>query len=67
MLVRGEYDGIASIDDLSEFYKRLPAGIRQFVILPGMAHSLVLGINRQLFWHTMQSFLTMPDAALHGA
>jgi pimeloyl-ACP methyl ester carboxylesterase len=60
LLIRGEYDGIATVDDLQEFYKRLPNGDRQFVILPGMAHSVVLGLNRQLFWHAMQSFLTMP-------
>jgi pimeloyl-ACP methyl ester carboxylesterase len=60
MLVRGEYDGIATVNDLSEFYRRLPNGDRQFVILPGMAHSVVLGLNRRLFWHTMRAFLTMP-------
>jgi alpha-beta hydrolase superfamily lysophospholipase len=61
LLVRGEYDGIATVDDLSDFYKRLPNGDRQFVILPGMAHSVVLGLNRQKFWHVMHSFLTMPQ------
>jgi alpha-beta hydrolase superfamily lysophospholipase len=61
MLVRGEYDGIATVEDISEFYKRLPNGDRQFVILRGMAHSVVLGLNRKLFWHTMRAFLTMPS------
>jgi alpha-beta hydrolase superfamily lysophospholipase len=60
LLVRGEYDGIATIDDLSDFFKALPNGDRQFVILPGMAHSVVLGVNRQHFWHVMQAFLTTP-------
>lgn len=60
LLIRGEYDGIATVDDLSDFFKRLPNGDRQFVILPGMAHSVVLGLNRQRFWHTMRAFLTMP-------
>jgi alpha-beta hydrolase superfamily lysophospholipase len=58
LLVRGEYDGIATVDDLSDFFKRLPNGDRQFVILPGMAHSVVLGVNRQHFWHAMRAFLT---------
>src|SRR5262249_17878286 len=40
LLVRGEYDGIATVDDLAEFYRLLPSGDRQFVILPGMAHSV---------------------------
>ncbi len=60
LLMRGEYDGIATVDDLAEFFKRLPNGDRQFVILPGMAHSVVLGLNREQFWHSMHSFLTMP-------
>ncbi len=60
LLIRGEYDGIATVDDLSDFYKQLPNGDRQFVILPGMAHSVVLGLNRKLFWHAMHAFLTMP-------
>jgi len=63
LLVRGEYDGIATVDDLQDFYKQLPNGDRQFVILPGMAHSVVLGLNRQLFWHAMHAFLTMPAIA----
>ena len=61
LLARGEYDGIATVDDISEFYKKLPTGDRQFSILPGfLAHSLVQGLHRQLFWHTMRAFLTMP-------
>jgi alpha-beta hydrolase superfamily lysophospholipase len=63
MLVRGEYDGIATVDDLADFYKRLPNGDRQFVILPGTAHSVALGVNRQQFWHVMRAFLTMPAAS----
>jgi alpha-beta hydrolase superfamily lysophospholipase len=60
LLVRGEYDGIATVDDLSDFYKQLPNGDRQFVILPGAAHSVGFSLNRQQFWHVMHSFLTMP-------
>ena len=60
LLVRGEYDGIATVADLEEFYNKLPNGDRQFIILPGTAHSVVLAINRQLFWHVARSFLTMP-------
>jgi pimeloyl-ACP methyl ester carboxylesterase len=61
LLVRGEYDGIAAVPDLEEFFNKLPNGDRQFVILPGTAHSVVLAINRQLFWHVTRSFLNMPQ------
>jgi pimeloyl-ACP methyl ester carboxylesterase len=60
LLVRGEYDGIATVADLEEFFNKLPNGDRQFIILPGTAHSVVLAINRQLFWHVTRSFLNMP-------
>jgi pimeloyl-ACP methyl ester carboxylesterase len=60
LLVRGEYDGIATVADLEEFYNKLPNGDRQFVSLPGTAHSVTLATNRQLFWHVTRAFLTMP-------
>ncbi len=60
MLVRGEYDGIATIDDLFDFYRQLPNGDKQFVILPKTAHSVAAAINRQLFWHATREFLQMP-------
>jgi pimeloyl-ACP methyl ester carboxylesterase len=62
LLIRGEYDGIGTVDDLVSFFKALPNGDRQFVIVPGMAHSVVLGLNRELFWHAMHAFLTPPKA-----
>lgn len=62
LLVRGEYDGIATMGDLTDFFSQLPSGDRQFVVLPGMAHSVVMGLNRQTFWHTMHAFLSMPTS-----
>jgi alpha-beta hydrolase superfamily lysophospholipase len=64
LLIRGEYDGIATMEDLWDFYRQLPNGDRQFVVLPEMAHNLVLGLNRQLFWHTTHAFLSMPKPVL---
>ena len=60
LLVRGEYDGIATVADLEAFFNLLPNGDRQFVILPGTAHSVTLATNRQLFWHVARAFLDMP-------
>jgi pimeloyl-ACP methyl ester carboxylesterase len=62
MLMRGEYDGIATMDDLSAFFGKLPNGDRQFAVLPGVAHSCVWATNRQLFWHAMHAFLSEPAA-----
>ena len=60
LMLRGEYDGIATEQDIWDFYHQLPSGDRQLVILPEMAHSVVLGLHRQKFWHAMRAFLTMP-------
>ncbi len=60
LLVRGEHDGIATVDDLQDFYKRLPNGDRQFVIVPDVAHSVGWAKNRHLYWHVLHAFLTMP-------
>ena len=60
MLVRGEHDGIASEEDLLDFFQKLPNPDRQFVVLPGAAHALVFGYNRHHLWHAVNAFLTMP-------
>jgi len=60
LVIRGEHDGIATEADLLDFYNKLPNADRQFVTLPGMAHTLVLGTNRELFWYASHSFLNMP-------
>ena len=64
MLCRGQYDGIATAEDILDFYSQLPNPDRQMAILPGLAHSLSLGMNRQLYWHVAHSFLSMPKAQL---
>jgi len=63
LLVRGEHDGIATVEDLQDFYKRLPSGDRQFVILPDVAHSVGWAKNRHLYWHILHAFMGMPRGA----
>jgi pimeloyl-ACP methyl ester carboxylesterase len=60
MIVRGEHDGIASEEDLLDFFRRLPNQDRQFVVLPGAAHALVFGHSRHQLWHIVHAFLVMP-------
>ena len=60
LLIRGDHDGIATVEDLFYFFRQLPNGDREFVILPNVAHSIGYAKNRHMAWHVMQSFLTMP-------
>ena len=60
LIIRGEYDGIATLDDLLDFYRKLPNGDRAFVIIPSAAHSLVTCRMRQAFYRAVRGFLTQP-------
>ncbi len=48
-LVRGEYDGIATVEDLFDFYRQLPHGDKQLVILPNTAHSVAVAKTQPPF------------------
>jgi alpha-beta hydrolase superfamily lysophospholipase len=61
-VLRGEYDGIATMEDLWDFFDRLPNGDKQFSVIAGAAHSLGTCLRRQAFWHVAQAFLAMPAA-----
>jgi pimeloyl-ACP methyl ester carboxylesterase len=60
LLIRGDHDGIATVDDLVDFFKQLPNGDRQFAIIPQTAHNPTLGKNRFLYWYAVNAFLSMP-------
>ena len=59
-MLRGEHDGNSTNDDLLDFYRQLPNGDRQFVILPQTAHSLGYSKNRHLLWYAVKNFLAAP-------
>jgi pimeloyl-ACP methyl ester carboxylesterase len=60
LMLRGEFDGNSTNDDLLDFYRQLPNGDRQFVILPQIAHSPQWSKNRHLFYYAMRNFLASP-------
>jgi pimeloyl-ACP methyl ester carboxylesterase len=59
-IIRGEHDGIATEEDLLNYFNLLPQRDKQFIIIPGQAHVSYLGVNRARFWHVMRKFLEMP-------
>jgi alpha-beta hydrolase superfamily lysophospholipase len=63
MMVRGDHDGIATNEDLLDFFHQLPTGDRQYIILPNTAHSPIFSNTRQMFWHVVRGFLTLPESA----
>jgi pimeloyl-ACP methyl ester carboxylesterase len=59
LMIRGEHDGNSTNEDLLDFYRQLPNGDRQFIILPA-AHSLGYSKNRHLLWYAVKNFLAAP-------
>jgi pimeloyl-ACP methyl ester carboxylesterase len=66
LVMRGEYDGIASVDDLLEFFGRLPNADKQFVVMPGIAHASFQQKNYELAYHALASFFTRPEPVYRG-
>lgn len=62
LLIRGQYDGISSQADLLDFFTKLANPNREYAVVPGAAHAIIFSVNRAIFWHTMNAFLTMPKA-----
>ncbi|MGH9356170.1 MAG: alpha/beta hydrolase [Terriglobia bacterium] len=60
LIMRGQYDGIAALPDVLNFFEKLPNFDRWFVMIPGASHAVALGTNRRLLWHAMRAFLDEP-------
>ena len=66
IVMRGEFDGIASFDDLVEFYKRLPHPDKQFSVMAGISHASFQQKNYKLVYHILLSFFSQPDPVYRG-
>ena len=61
VIMRGEYDGIASMDDLLKFFALLPNPDKQFAVMPGIAHASFHQKNYMIAYHILLSFFTQPE------
>jgi len=60
IVMRGQYDGIAGLDDLLEFFKRLPNPDKQFSVMAGISHASFQQKNYLLVYHILHAFFTQP-------
>jgi pimeloyl-ACP methyl ester carboxylesterase len=67
LVMRGQYDGIASIEDLLEFFALLPNPDKQFAVMPGIAHASFQQKNYRIAHHILHSFLSQPVPVYRGA
>jgi pimeloyl-ACP methyl ester carboxylesterase len=66
LILRGEFDGIAGLDDLINFYKLLPNKNKQFNVMAGISHASFQQKNYLMVYHLLHGFYTMPDPAFKG-
>ena len=62
LIMRGEFDGIASFDDLVEFFKLLPNQDKQFSVMAGISHASFQQKNYLTTYHILREFLSRPPS-----
>jgi pimeloyl-ACP methyl ester carboxylesterase len=61
LILRGQYDGIAGVEDLLEFFKRLPNADKQFSVMAGISHASFQQKNYLTVYHLLHAFFTQPE------
>jgi len=66
LVMRGQWDGIASFQDLANFFARLPNPDKQFVVMPGIAHTSTRSKNWGLVYHLLDAYFSQPAPVYTG-
>jgi len=66
LIMRGQWDGIASFDDLVKFFAKLPNPDKHFAVMPGISHASFQQKSYALVYHILWSFLTQPRPVYRG-
>jgi pimeloyl-ACP methyl ester carboxylesterase len=66
IIMRGQWDGIASFEDLMKFFERLPNPDKQFSVMAGISHASFQQINYRTVYHILHSFFTQPEPLYRG-
>ena len=66
IVMRGQWDGIASMDDLLKFFAKLPNPDKHFAVMPGISHASFQQKNVMLVYHILLSFFAQPEPIYRG-
>lgn len=66
LIMRGQWDGIASMEDLLAFFAKLPNPDKQFAVMPGISHASFQQKNYLLVYHILASFFEQPAPIYRG-
>jgi pimeloyl-ACP methyl ester carboxylesterase len=66
LIMRGQWDGIAAMEDLLAFFAKLPNPDKQFAVMPGVSHASFQQKNYMLVYHILASFFEQPAPVYRG-
>jgi len=66
LVMRGQWDGIAAFQDLSNFFGKLPNPDKQFIVMPGIAHTSTRSKNWRLVYHLLDAYFSQPPPVYTG-
>jgi len=66
IVLRGQWDGIASIEDLLAFFQRLPNMQKQFSVMRGISHASFQQKNYMMVYQILHAFFTLQDPVYTG-
>jgi len=66
LVMRGQWDGIASYQDLANFFARLPNPDKQLAVMPGIAHTSTRSKNWALVYHLLDGWFSQPAPVYRG-
>ena len=66
LIMRGQFDGIAGIDDLLEFFKLLPHPDKQFSVMNGISHASFQQKNYLMAYQILHAYFTQPAPVYGG-
>ena len=66
LIMRGQHDGIASMEDLLAFFAKLPNPDKQFTVMSGISHASFQQKNYMMVYHILASWYAQPEPVYKG-
>jgi pimeloyl-ACP methyl ester carboxylesterase len=60
LILRGQFDGIAAMADLIDFFVRLPSSDKQFTVMNGISHASFQQKNYRIVYQILHAYFTQP-------
>jgi pimeloyl-ACP methyl ester carboxylesterase len=66
LIMRGQWDGIASMEDLLAFFAKLLNPDKQFAVMAGISHASFQQKNYMMVYHILANWFTQPEPLYRG-